>query len=656
MVCSAASKPFTAIAHFLPVFLAVCCNLLLLVPYLSQQLDPSAMASVWGGQAPFIPDEVFTDIAFLQAVSKLDLLPLALLVPITLFVRFPPSGRSNTFHPHFFIYIVPVATLGGIYLIFLQSPDLFLLLAFSLLWVLILDLYFSAKGTIYSEQSRFSFHVFGLLVGTGAILCFIWPAFMSMFMGPLPMVLLFTSLLLLIVIILAALPKFLSWVAVAVFAFFIWNGSFGVRPVHLLTDGSNELVTVDSFVTNWLESRRDEIAAYDGTYPVFFVTADGGGIRAAYWSATLLGAINDDYPNFIRHTITMSGVSGGAVGVSIFAALAAAEINQSYQATAARVLDKDFLSAPLGYLLWRDFWTSTACYGKYQLATCSETVDDRISILETALARSFLMQTGSKVFTEPITGLWPEEGKSGYPALLLNTTLEGTGRLRVITPLRIDQEEQGGPMHLQASGVLERLPEDVGMSLATAAFLSARFPVISPNGLIPLADGKFEELVDGGYFDNSGAAGAQLILDAFAEVAGNMSPPLEIKPYALFITNDTNRDEMFPRLTGAGSCDYLIDPVTQARTRLLSTPLRTLDGIRQYSAEVHRYTLAQKISSTLGGEVLKLGLFRCPGDAPFPLGWTLSGRVRKEIDDKIERFRANSAEHKKLGAILSPGS
>src|SRR2546430_5527245 len=46
-------------------------------------------------------------------------------------------------------------------------------------------------------------------------------------------------------------------------------------------------------------------------HTVFIVASEGGGIRAAYWSATVLRAIPDRNANFASHLFGISGVSGG---------------------------------------------------------------------------------------------------------------------------------------------------------------------------------------------------------------------------------------------------------------------------------------------------------------------------------------------------------
>ncbi len=60
----------------------------------------------------------------------------------------------------------------------------------------------------------------------------------------------------------------------------------------------------------------------DDPIPMVFVSSAGGGMPAAYWTATVLGHLADELPeDFARHLFSLSGVSGGSVGSAIFYSL-----------------------------------------------------------------------------------------------------------------------------------------------------------------------------------------------------------------------------------------------------------------------------------------------------------------------------------------------
>jgi hypothetical protein len=87
------------------------------------------------------------------------------------------------------------------------------------------------------------------------------------------------------------------------------------------TKNPAEIHDFDAAFTSWLKGRAD-LAEYD-PYPVFFIATEGGGLRAAYFTALVLTALQDQCPAFAQHVFAISGVSGGSVGATIFDALAA---------------------------------------------------------------------------------------------------------------------------------------------------------------------------------------------------------------------------------------------------------------------------------------------------------------------------------------------
>ncbi len=74
--------------------------------------------------------------------------------------------------------------------------------------------------------------------------------------------------------------------------------------------------------TEWWDSRNDKDAYKGRDYPVFIITAEGGGITTAYLTATVLTAIQDRAPAFAQHVFAISGVSGGSIGTAVYAGLA----------------------------------------------------------------------------------------------------------------------------------------------------------------------------------------------------------------------------------------------------------------------------------------------------------------------------------------------
>ncbi|MFP5288311.1 MAG: hypothetical protein ACLGI9_21425, partial [Thermoanaerobaculia bacterium] len=102
-------------------------------------------------------------------------------------------------------------------------------------------------------------------------------------------------------------PLLVVLLAVVV-AFSFWNDNHRVRVAE----------TADTRPPNG--SIRQSFAAWyrdiEGG-PVFLVAAEGGGIRAAYWTAIALAEIQDRHPAFARHVFAISGISGGSLGAAV---------------------------------------------------------------------------------------------------------------------------------------------------------------------------------------------------------------------------------------------------------------------------------------------------------------------------------------------------
>ncbi|MFQ5349651.1 MAG: hypothetical protein ACE5EG_04310, partial [Thermoanaerobaculia bacterium] len=150
-----------------------------------------------------------------------------------------------------------------------------------------------------------------------------------------------------------------------------WNDNHEIRR------GTDDPVAwtrspVDEHFGRWLRHRQEEWSKrFPGgePYPVFLVAAEGGGIRAAYWTASVLARIEQENPGFACHVFAISGVSGGSLGGAVFTALTADALQDpgGYECNgsavtnppelldrARQVLGKDFLGPALAGLFFPD--------------------------------------------------------------------------------------------------------------------------------------------------------------------------------------------------------------------------------------------------------------------------------------------------------------
>ncbi|HVI46431.1 MAG TPA: patatin-like phospholipase family protein [Chitinophaga sp.] len=294
------------------------------------------------------------------------------------------------------------------------------------------------------------------------------------------------------------------------FLFIVAALVIGLKETHYvktltLPDHDNRYASrpsLETYLRAWLHSHP--IPA-DSTYDVYFVMANGGASRSAYWTASVLGRIEDSTirlnsnNRFSKHLFCLSGTSGGGVGVASFFAMLRDQTHQEpkYSRSAMKYLRQDYFSYTFARMLGPDFFHYIAPI--YRSA-------DRSAALEQSFERSADV-AGDSLYRIPM-----DAAMSSFPAingdtavmpiLFINTTRMQDGNPGVVTNLRLDSG-----IFNNRIDVLQLLPRDSDITITTAAILGARFPYLSPAGRI-----QDQYFVDGGYFDNSGAGAVQEII------------------------------------------------------------------------------------------------------------------------------------------------
>ena len=292
----------------------------------------------------------------------------------------------------------------------------------------------------------------------------------------------------------------------------------------------------------------------------------------------------------------VSGVSGGAVGVGVYAAMLADGVAPEEIAEKGKaVLGEDYISTATTYLLWRDPWVSgfRLCNWRRK-AGGSGCGTDRVSAMERRFEDIYAREV--LVNGEPSTRL--RGPLVTEPLVLFNSTEVGSGRAYVISgaDLQIKENHDRAPITLFA----DRLP------MSTAMLVSARFPLVSPDGRMGIRaeggssavlssdeDAKPVNLIDGGYADNSATVGLQWVMN---------NNTFSDEVYVLSITNDPFRNirdehetppECPPVADNGGGGNEVL--------RLASSPLRTLDGARARNSQVERVKLRNMINERVPG-------------------------------------------------------
>ncbi len=391
----------------------------------------------------------------------------------------------------------------------------------------------------------------------------------------------------------------------------------------------------------WLAERKTG----SGRYPVFIVSAQGGGIYAASTAGAFLATMQDHCPAFARHVFAISAVSGGSVGASLFDAAfadsmargtnrkAAVDVEPGCDSLFARpgelsrrlrtITQDDHISPVLAYLV-PDFLAGLVRAGLLRESEKPEgkspcdggsTWGRRDRILEKSFVDSFKRSDPSmkgadddcpeqkerNLLARPFSESWSEKGD--LPALLLNATWVETGYRVAFAPFSL-QSFGGGTLY--SFDNLSKRRSDP--TLIEAAVISALFPALMPPWTFELDKGSRLTFVDGGYADSSGAATALQLYNKVKEVGGE-----DVDLYLIALTDKSKA------LTAAAG----VEPVgsTPVRGWLYDffSPVNTLLSVRDLQSR----KAVTEARTELGEKMIVVQLDQKA--FPLPLGWKLSG-------------------------------
>jgi hypothetical protein len=289
-----------------------------------------------------------------------------------------------------------------------------------------------------------------------------------------------------------------------------------------------------------------ERAGGEGPVPMLIVATAGGGIRAAYWTATVLEHLEEDFAteggSMRPYLFAISGVSGGSVGATAFVAALTkrdesrcaprkneevdTKLNDEACPLATDFLKEDFLAPALASLVFQDAPSSfLPDFGQGDRGTALERSFEHGS--NDLLGRPFLDLIS---FTD---GAIANGGPAPpwRPILLLNATHEETGNRIITSHVLIERN-----VFVDSLDALNVLGNDVRAS--TAAHNSARFTYVSPAGDLGRRSGS---VIDGGYFENFGSLSAFEL--AHAAKAALKDEPRAVKLLILMISSDPDLDK-----------------------------------------------------------------------------------------------------------------
>jgi hypothetical protein len=359
---------------------------------------------------------------------------------------------------------------------------------------------------------------------------------------------------------------------------------------------------------------------------VYLVNTYGGGIRASAWTCLTMAKLDSlqkmkSGELFQDHVLSYSGASGGTVGAAL---LCANKYSQSEIISLSKyhaLFGGDFLTPILAGMLGSDILYPGVVVKSNDRAKVQDMIWEKQ--YEAVFANSYL---GIKV-----DSLW--DNNYTVPLLFSNTTDYKNGCKGVYAPVQLSKTDFPG-----ATIVRNYMDSNTSLKLSTAAFLSARFPFLSP------AAGVDEEhhFLDGGMIENSGAETSMQVYKVFREVLDTLDNQKYKDKFRIYMISLKNTFAKADAVQNKKSrnISQLLAPVTGAvnvgiigntnKAELINRHFFSTGGADStlgiyYLVMPNKYVIVDTVENILGQK--ELGSVQ----VPLPLGWSMSELAMKRM-------------------------
>ena len=477
-------------------------------------------------------------------------------------------------------------------------------------------------------------------------------------------------------------------VSVLVIAVALAGLTAGTSDIHPVASTSTQPIPrppVGRLVQTWLDQPGACEVEVNGqrVRPMIMIAAEGGGIRAAYWTVKGLAALDSGTGGCGAHsTLFSGGASGGSVGLTV--ARFSGTPNDPGTARAVAAVDAMAQPRTLGQAVIGTFvrdpaYAATGVPLGTDGVAPARTWADRARLIElgwnspagTAEGSTTTPEPwGTKPFLTDPTTLSPATGP-----LVLNSSSVASQCRAWVSQLDLEQpapsdgeqrcDRRVGPGARTVDLFAAYGP--VGgtgghclgtVTASTAGLLTARFPYVTPGGVIgdcgldddPAGFWPQTQLIDGGYIENTGLA---TITDLSAQwlaqvrthnddvVAGRSADPL-IVPFVVFLTNEqatAGRLTPPPALQSElllPAVGYLRGSATLTRTDALLQRVSTTVRTRSICPPPGTGTVdCDAIADSFPRRVIVADRTAQP-EVTAPLGWVLSQASMTGLDRAMQ--------------------
>lgn len=422
----------------------------------------------------------------------------------------------------------------------------------------------------------------------------------------------------------------------------------------------------------WLEgnAKVDPASKHDSTVPLLLASASGGGVRAAAWTARVLdcllmpppgGAtdpcgtarvISSGEPRRLSLLFAGSGASGGSVGIASAVAQDIAPMTDDAVDWVRQLADVDHVGPVVAHMGFAELPLTP--FGIVQQHDRAEVLMDGWAGRFGTVTRCDDALNARKIPLRKLGFLEARAHCPGHvPLTFLNSTIVHTGRRLNVSPVRTG-----------VTNLLDVLCANKDVPLIDAAFLSARFPFVTPSGrFLSTGDGGCgpgADLVDGGYLENSGTQPIADLWPSLAPLLESYNKPLPdgyrpVQAIWLRIENGEIKRQC-PTLP-AGE-----PPRADEQSTAGSSRLGELLRVPEAGIKVHSHggaiskDSARRLEAVMARShvpVLHFALYTHPGRR-LPLGWALTDGIIDDIDH-VFQLGPNADLARELRGVLRGG-
>jgi hypothetical protein len=430
------------------------------------------------------------------------------------------------------------------------------------------------------------------------------------------------------------------------FSYWVENHNTPVGPPPTLASKRDDKrLSLRRQWTSW----KDELDSSDCSGgPIYLVAASGGASRAAFWTAEVLTRLEQGFREkapagrdacFLRNVFAISGVSGGSLGAATVVSLLADEQTRGAKwpdlaAPAEEFLENDMLAPVAGYLLFPDLVQRFLPFPQYwadRSRGLEQTWQDDWAHLEQTW-KGTSQSAPLNWFAAPIDDLYKDGREDRLPSLFLNSTRVADGRRVLQSNIAFTPDDM---YDILSNGFLTK-----ALTLSGAIHNSARFLYVSPAGLVwheseasgrPSRASRWGYLVDGGYFENSGAA---TLLPLIQQI-----PEEDRWRLALILISNAPTDDQGDYICDDDTPRQPAPPAVSSFLIEAAAPPLALYDTRNARAHAADMAAARALDLTALSNTFELRLPALPAGQAPPMTWFVSERVGEQMKEYIDKAR-----------------